>query len=312
MFVLNLGERTHYAETRGRIQDLGRKVSRFACEMRNEWKVDMVFRSTELGKMKRYGAFCQGSATYHVHAHVLVDVPYLGSRERFSEFLEWANKRWREMNNLSGDQSWSVFKDAGVIRDAREACKYMVKAESILALRDYELKTLYHQTAGLHMVKRLGRLRDEHKIMKDQGTRPVRVGKDQWKVIKNWNAHSEAKKRAIQESRANRLISGHSDPVKNVVLALTLPSFQFAHDVCEPCALVNHFGGNESSLRDSCAEVQFLDEVLQRGLGCPPLAEGPHFPLPPYKVHNDTETVLRKGEKQKQGRDPPKILATIP
>lgn len=336
MMVFNMGKRCMVTDIRDRSQKLHRNLSKLAKEMRDKWGFDLVFRSTEYGSMKRYGAFCKGVATFHPHAHCLVVTPYLGSK-KYSQFLKWANKRWRSMNNMGSDQSWCPFHDAGKIKEPREVCKYMVKTSDALNLQPWETERLYRETKGLHMVKLLGDLRDIQRLMKDQGTRPVRYrenGKDEWKIAHNWNTHSEAKKEAIKEARINKKIFGSLDskPRGNVVLALTAPSFQFQHDVCEPLALVDNYTGHLDYLFKDSPECSYMQTVAReiesntwehfRGnrhdwLGSQ-LAE--RLPVErasgsPSNIYNDTKTVLRNmtvADYRRIRREKKALVAEIP
>jgi len=293
-----------------------RNISKFAKECRDLWNVEIAFRSTEYGTMKRYGAFCRGYATFHVHAHCLIRTPHMGS-DGYSKFLKWGNKRWRELNNMSPDQRWAPFHDAKKVLDAREVCKYMVKADELLNLTDPELGVLYHQVRGLQLVQVMGELQQERRLMKEQGTRAVRHrkdGEDRWSVVKNWNRHSKAKRDAIRDAKADRKIAGRTgERSLNVVLAMTLPSFRFSSSVCEASVLVNNYSGAPSSLTESCSEASYISRVYRHVLGRrPQAAGGTRDGAPPLSVHNDTITVLTDFEKNHSGgRSPPK-LATIP
>lgn len=270
---------------------LHRGLSKIAKELRDEFGVNLVFRSTEQGTMKRYGAFCQGIATFHVHAHCLVETPRLG-RSGYSRLLKKVHKRWRSLMHMSPDQRWSCFHDAGKVRDVREVCKYMVKAQSVLNLHVPELLIFYREVKGLHLVQMLGDMAKERRLMKDQGSRPIRTS-DGWRIVQNWNKHSEAKKKAIRETKINGKIYRSTGSSKDVVLALTPPTFQFSPNVCEVSALVCDYSGRLQSLVETSVECYHLNGIYRAKRGGPPGPVGPSRPVP-SKVHNDRITVRRK------------------
>lgn len=305
MQVINTGDRVPLLSLREKTKLLHRNLSKFAKENRDIWGVDMVFRSTEYGTMKRTP---EGEATFHPHAHCAVKTPRMGSA-RYSKYLKWANKRWRSMNNMSSDKKWQPIKDAGKIRDARELCKYMVKCNDYLALthgsKDSELAQFHKQTRKLQFVKFLGSLREERALMKDQDTRPVRYmlnGEENWRIVRNWNTHSPEKKEAISMARqfaggkGKRCNAGHVGDA-DIVLALTAPSFHFSHEVCEPAVLVNDYSGSFNSLRAGSIEVDYIYRETQLVLEVHPSADALGYQRDPdgspSNVHNDITTVLR-------------------
>ena len=315
MFVLNTGERVEIPDIREMSKSLHRNLSRIAKEMRDLWNVDLVFRSTEYGSMRKRG----GEPTFHPHAHCLVNTPHMGS-DQYGKFIEWMNKRWRSLNNMSPDQSWNPFNDSGKIRNVREVCKYMVKCSDLLGLETSQLVEFYRQTRKLQLVQFLGSLKEERRLIKDQGIRPVRImknEKEEWRMVKNWNVPSEQKKNAIKEAKALKEIHGIEPRASSdVVLALTAPSFHFSHEICEPAVLVNKYTGHFHSLRSGNSEVGYMSGVCRLVLEVRPPVDALQFHddpwMSPSNVHNDTITVGRNRGKRERGREPPKIPAEIP
>jgi hypothetical protein len=96
----------------------------------------IMFRSTELGSIKRD---MNNDATFHPHAHLIVDVKRRIKKEKWSSLLA-------QVRAYLG----SHFNDSSSIAKAKEACKYCVKPADLQKLTSLELKELHEAVFRLH------------------------------------------------------------------------------------------------------------------------------------------------------------------
>lgn len=304
MWTFNTGPRSLIGNVRQRVTELHRNLSRLASELRQGWGVDIIFRSTELGSMARQ---VDGLATFHVHAHCLVQTPYLND---WSGMLEWVQRRWREIVGLSPNGKWKVFEDSGKIFNPRELCKYCVKPTDVLQLNSAELCELQGQMFRLHLVQFSGSLQDVRRRLDDRGVRPVRRSRGdswEWDVVPSWNRLPESVYEAIALTK-NAPIK--PTPKDNRLLGLLTPAF-FFDTLAEPAALVARYNGNFHALvsehgrvRETCRMVEAAAErcAARRALGGPV----------PYTVHNGSETVRRERDTGVLSTGPPGKEEEIP
>jgi hypothetical protein len=317
MWVFNLGRRVPLVKVRSRIQQLSRMVSSFATELRQKYNIDIIFRSTELGKIIKNGevnpksgnrimleGVPEGDPTFHIHAHCLVKTPYL---KDWGSVIRWVNKRWREINNMDPAEKWQPFDESGKIVKVREVCKYVAKPSDLLQLGQTEVGDLFHQVKGLHLVQFSGSLQNQRRSLKDQGQRPVRRKKGAnmgWDIVPTWNKLSDSVYEAIAQTKKAKV---KPTPKDNRVMAFLQPSF-FFNVVAEPAVLVSRYNGDLSSLVQEhpkvCLVYDMCEGLREHSAGT---ANAPGTPAP-YTLDSWSKTVggAREG-KTKAGVDPPEM-----
>ena len=216
MWVLTTGTRVTISEVRERMLTTHRRVSKLnhTVFMKSNG-ASIVFRSTELGSMKRIN----GEATFHIHCHLIIQLDKKLKPEKWSELLGKVRKWWKYH-----------FKDAKQIQMAREACKYVVKPNDLKKLTATELKALYEQLFKLHIVQALGALKTQRKEREENDQKLIRekVGQT-WKLkpVFNWNKND--RKKAPDEGYS-------APPVDNLVC--TLDAAPYFTKIAEPVVKV--------------------------------------------------------------------------
>ena len=166
--TLTSGTRCTLDELDARLDEHLEKLGTFNEWLRRKWGWQLVFRATELGtpevrdgrrvKESEAGLLERdeaGKLTLHVHTHAVIDGPYL-EPAAFSRML---SEFWEHWDHWLGD--------GGVIRDARECCKYLVKPGQILKMTPEELAQLDRALYRRKLVSPLGKLRDEIRVRED-------------------------------------------------------------------------------------------------------------------------------------------------
>lgn len=203
---------------------------------------ELVFRSTELGEVEREGA---DGPTFHVHAHTIVRLREKLNPERWT-WLLGAVRGWWKFH----------FKDSQRIRQAREACKYVVKPSDLDRLSAPELAILHRQLFRLHLVQCLGILKERRRLVEDGNRKLVRRGEGdaaRWEVVENWN---ESRGRRIEDEPKT-----HSGELEDWVVCTLPPSFALSPRA-EPLAVVLNYTGDRLSdhrklglLRETCGPL---------------------------------------------------------
>ena len=245
MWVFTSGVRVELDGVRSRVQEMHRRVSKLNFE--NFMKgagASIVFRSTELGEMKRSQ---KGEPTFHVHAHVIIHLKKKLSKERWSELL-------------SKVQAWWVhsFKEAKRIHGVRETCKYVVKPNDLESLSPEELAELYRQTFRLHLVQALGLLKAQRKLICDDRKKLVRRSQKAgggWEIVDSWEPKRPKSSKATDDARQE-----YPDGPEDWILCTLPPSFAVSNRA-EPIAVVLNYNGTRlnqnrkfKAIRTACAE----------------------------------------------------------
>lgn len=242
MWTFTSGPRCGLDELGDRVRAFHRRLSRFASWLRKTWSMEMVFRSTELGKLEtrpdgsRDGeAGCiprdeNGRPTFHVHAHTLVrSLTGHRSKSEWSRLLRSVWSKWKH-----------VWDDGSSVNDARELVKYMCKPGEVLRLNETEICDLYDQLAGLRLVCPLGSLAAEIRERKEKELTFDRQPTPEGRVLRevpDWNRHG----RTTVESgtdRSVRIVLGKR-PTKPAdiparIVARLAPSFAPGSLLAEP------------------------------------------------------------------------------
>ena len=308
MWVFNLGHRTRLSNVRERTMFLHKKLNQLAFEAKHKYGIEIFFRSTELGEMKKTE---DNTPTFHLHTHCLVRTPYI---QDWSEAISWVNRRWRKLCKLSPNSSWCVFKESGSIYKVREACKYVIKPMELLELNSSELCELFYQMKGLHLVQSRGDFKACRADLKVTSKKPVRRFNGEqveWRIITNVNRKTDAERELIRVAKL--CATGESAPRDNVILSLLEPSTFFSKTF-EPAFLVSNFTPDFFRLQ-GWGRNEKADDIPSQGwfpatcsavldayeTGCAireAVASGSVPGL--YKVHNRSTTVKNgKTDKQK-------------
>lgn len=203
-WTLTGGRRVLLCEARRAARTLSRRIRKLNDQpFMHEAGVRIVFRSIEFGSVERSrrkkksgkgvdlldekgelaGAIerdAQGRVWLHPHAHCLVELEKgrLPPAE-WSAFLKRLRAYWKDWMD-----------DAGVIRSAREAVKYVTKPGEIQHLSPAETAALFEQLRRLKIVQPLGSLAADIKRREEAGLTLVRERTDDgfvWRAVKNWN-----------------------------------------------------------------------------------------------------------------------------
>lgn len=258
MWVFTSGNRVPLSGVRERISELHRRLSKLNAEpFLRAAGVEIVFRSTELGDVVRDES---GAATFHVHAHVIVDLKRKLPKAEWSAVLGAVRKWWKHH-----------FADSKQIHQAREACKYVVKPGDLDKLTAPELALLHHQLFRLHMVQCLGSLKEQKKKIEETRTRLVLLPEgleSRWKIVPEWNA--------VRGKKDEKAASVYDSPPDDWIVCTLQPSFTLSGR-SEPLAVVLNYSGQRIGenrrirmLREACAS-SYLTTPVSQEKGAKPL-----------------------------------------
>jgi hypothetical protein len=266
MWTLTHGPRTGLKSVRAACQKMHRKVSQLAAQpFMREAGVEIVFRSTELGTPEKSGWSDDasgrierddaGELTFHPHAHVIVNLT--------RGFIPPA--RWKNLLRQVGDFWGAWWKDgddskSGMIRDARECCKYVTKPGEMLRLTGPELVALQHELARLHLVQPMGELKGEIKAREAANLRLIRTRTPDGPVfneVENWNRHGRRARLEANQEAAEKLKKRCEVDALRVVARL-LPGFGPA-GISEPRVVIMATSWNEDAVRKNPLVQQLIE-----------------------------------------------------
>ncbi len=200
-WTLTGGPRVRLRDVRKAVRRLSARIRRLNAQpfMRRAG-VRVVFRSIELGSVEetrldtlantagRIERDESGELWFHPHAHCLVHLERGRLTKRdWSAFLCELRAWW-------GD--W--MDDGGVIRNVREAVKYVTKPAEIEQLTPAETAALFAQLRRAKLVQPLGALAEQIKARKAAGLTLLRERTEDgylWREVRDWNRHA-ARRRA--------------------------------------------------------------------------------------------------------------------
>jgi hypothetical protein len=152
-----------------RLDWLYRKLRELNKILSRRFGVQIVFRTTEFGTLEAdtAGNRCAdegglprdetGRVLYHPHAHcVIVSLRGYIRPPEWSAMIEAVNAFWHDEHGAR--VHWDA---GGMVRNARECCKYVCKPGDIIKLSGDELKAFYEATAGRRLVRPMGILADQ-------------------------------------------------------------------------------------------------------------------------------------------------------
>lgn len=203
------GPRVALPQLRARIEWLHRKLNALNKFLRLNYSVELVFRSTELGTLEfddlgnargeqnagRIETDQEGNPLFHPHAHCVVQslrgpVPKGEWQKMFSAIWDF----WRDDDG--GQLNWDGGRrgQSGVIRNARECCKYVTKPGDLLRLTPAQLAGTQAALSGLKLVQPLGELKKEIATRRAEKKRLIRQPTPDgcvWRECFDWNKHAE-------------------------------------------------------------------------------------------------------------------------
>jgi hypothetical protein len=194
-WTLTGGPRVPLKKVRSAVRRLSARIRRLNSQpfMRRAG-VRVVFRSIELGSVEetrldtitntagRIERDESGELWFHPHAHCLVHLERGRLTKRdWSAFLVELRAWW-------GD--W--MDDGGVIRNVREAVKYVTKPAEIEQLTPDETAALFSQLRRAKLVQPLGALAEQIKARRAAGLTLIRERTTDgylWREVRDWNRH---------------------------------------------------------------------------------------------------------------------------
>lgn len=263
MWVFTSGTPTPLCDVRERVKYLHRKISTLnAQDFMKETGAEIVFRATELGTPEwdsngqRTGGEIErdeaGNLFFHVHAHCIVKL----------KFGKIAPRRWEKLLKQVGAFWVHWWKDgsdeqSGIIRDAREVCKYVTKPGEMLKLSGAELCELQRQLSRLKLCQPLGVLAEEIKAREEhpEPKRIVRLNTPEGPVLTeelNWNKRPRRTKEEKNYAAGENLGARESKVDTLQVVSRLLPGFGPC-GVSEPRVLILAQNWDEAAARADVA-----------------------------------------------------------
>jgi len=193
-----------FGPLRKRIQELHRRVSKWAFEASRDWEVDVFFRATEFTRDE--------SGSYHPHANVVYAPRRRLPAHRWKAFLAWSHE-------FLG----AHWKDAGEIAKVDEIVKYPFKPSELDGIDGGEALWLFEQTTRLKFMQPMNAFADFR----------CEIDRTRHKV-----ALIAGIPRLVEKAPA-REKTGASGAGENLFMAMTLP--QFLTPWAEPCLCVMHY-----------------------------------------------------------------------
>ncbi|HYC70025.1 MAG TPA: hypothetical protein VEB66_02395 [Opitutaceae bacterium] len=225
-WTLTGGERVPLKKLRPAIRRLMRRSSKLNNQdFMKVAGVRIVFRSLELGTVEKrrkgmdllddQGRLAgvierdeHGQLWFHPHLHCVVHLEK-GRLEKaeWSAFLERVHAYW---------QDW--MDDSGVIRNVREAVKYVTKPSEIQHLTPQETAALYEQLRRAKLIHPMGALADAIKAREAAEMTLVREQTNDgyiWREVEDWNVRGKLDAKAkdkfkFRVERNGELISGET------------------------------------------------------------------------------------------------------
>ena len=202
------GRRVGLDGLRSRIEWLHRRLNALNKFLRRHYSVEIVFRSTELGTVEfddagnilaenrsgRIETDASGNPLFHPHAHCVVQslrgfIPPAEWSKMFEDIWDfWRDDDGQQLNWDGGRKGKS-----GVIRNARECCKYVTKPGDMLRLSGDNLRKTEEALHGLKLVQPLGELKREIAARKAAKKRLIRQQTTDgavWRECFDWNKHA--------------------------------------------------------------------------------------------------------------------------
>lgn len=248
-------------DMRGAIQELNRRISKWAHKAQKKWSVKVLYRGIEftrataaerdaearargqaLDLSERHGA---DMVLYHLHANVLY----------------WPTQvlpagHWKAFLRFTHDATGAWWKDNGKVEAVEELVKYCSKPNDTLRSSTDELVWLYHATQRLKLCQPLGDFKDWMKALEVAGEKVVRVhvGRGDGRLMrvkkrqkagkdsKDGEADTDAERTAGEDGGDSDAVTDTEKkaPPSNMLLGMTLP--QWRHSPwAEPLIMVQRY-----------------------------------------------------------------------
>ena len=228
-WTFTTGPRCPVSELRQHLIWMHRKISKLNHKpYMQRAGVSIVFRSSEVGSIEPFG---DNKYTYHPHAHCMIHL------ERRIPKQQWTLLIKRVRAYMGG----AYFSEDGIIRNAREACKYVVKPDDLKTLDEPELESLYYALSRLHLVQPLKGFKDHLQMIEDNKLKLIRIyslNGSKWKIQPNWNSYTKKKKDPLPYY-CRRSDMDNAPEAENVIVSRLAPA-PFDYPITEPTLLVRN------------------------------------------------------------------------
>jgi hypothetical protein len=249
-----------------------------------------VFRTTELGEIFPIG---NDDISVHPHMHALMVLKRKLTRAQFITLNKFIKCYWK-----------AYCADSGIIRNARELTKYIVKPNDLDALNAEQTCKLYLVQKGIHHVQPLGKFRVMKKQISDSNAKVI-IRKGEPKIVPNWNRSTTNQSKADpvdeyldcleDQTKATSLRESIHDAPRRVAWCTPSPIFT---PVTEPCFMVLGLTGRDPIEMFDKEDVIKMEHAIN--------------------VHTNTLTVQRFNQNTKQQdnnyesepKKPPKYTST--
>lgn len=240
------GTRVPLSGLRKRIVQLHKRLNALNKEIRRRYGCELVFRSTELGTIETdesAGKARARRAAKAAHRKAVADAKAKGqtlpvwTRAKDSQFADAAGRldrdektgelmfhphahcvfhsprgqlpkeEWSQMLKFVWSFWGDHWDDGAIIKDAREACKYVTKSGEMDALSPAELCDLERALHGLRLVTPMGVLKKEIRARKDAGLKLTRRNTGEgsvWMPVEDANrqlSRTDEEKKAIRDKK---------------------------------------------------------------------------------------------------------------
>lgn len=268
-----------HGDLRGSLQRLARDVSKWACEARALYDIEVHFRGSEFtrataserhaaavaaGRAFDLASYPDDPVLYHVHANILLEPTRLLPKEgagSWAEFLSWTHGYFG-----------AHWKDSGRIKDVRELVKYVVKPGDLLdgrrPLDAGEAKWLHESLFRLNLAQPLGSFRTYWRELTEARKKVVVVkaqdGKPRLREIEKARRLDHSRHRADVVETDGIVAQGRGVP-ENTILGVTLP--QWRHTPwAEPVILVQGYQPRTygKASRERLLEIEWEQSVARQ------------------------------------------------
>jgi len=263
-----------FGNLRGRLQDMARKVSKWAHAAKNDFDIIVHFRGSEFTRKtaseRGLETYEPDTVLYHPHCNILLEprrkLPKSG-KGSWDAFLKWSH-----------DYLHGHWKDCGRINDVREIVKYVVKPADLLAgekpIDADETRWLYESLFRLNLAQPLGDFKEFYAEITEKKLKVVRVknhgnNKGKLKLVRKSERLDHSKRVAIEDEYDSDFEPLKKKGPANVILGLTMPSWSHS-PWAEPSILVRNYDPKTMSdaaqerLRDIRIEQHLARELWDR------------------------------------------------
>lgn len=179
-----------------------------------------------------------GQQTYHPHIHALLEMGSYLDKPIFEKMCE-------DLRHCFGDLEYLY---NAPIENTREVCKYIVKCDELMDLKDPDLVAYYKATHGLRTIQSMGDFAAFKKALKADG-RTIRTrvnyktGRAEFVPMKNWNRsfagdiHERTSGERL-EKNIRDTIDGPSGPLTRPALIARMAPSYLNSPVAEPLFMV--------------------------------------------------------------------------